>query len=512
MVIPDVPTVKSMPRFLTPPWDRSSPEWLALDAKLPPDHPARALRASLDQLDLTALAASCARTGSEAYPPDLMLAIALCELDDGRNSPAQWARDAPLHDALKWIGFGIRPSRSRCYAFRDRMAGRLPELLRQVVQVARAHGLTAATRAALDGTAIAACASRHKLLNRARLDKRLWQLGLACAADARPDLPGVAPRPAWMATTPRGRADQRRRYREAREHLEARIAINARRPPSERRDPEKIVISPSEPATVLGPDKMKVFRPLYNAQLAYDLDSELILGYGVFALPTDIGTLGPMLATVHALTRTRLEALLADGKYANLIDITICEREGVTLYAPAGNDAAPAKPKPQSKSKSKSKPELIPKSAFAWDAARQEYRCPEGHAMPLATRVEEERAGGVAAYDVYRCPAELCRACPRVASCTTSAKGRTVSRAQGEERIEELRRRMEGAEAKALYRRRGETVERAFADLRRHRAMDRFHGRGVERATAELGLQVLAHNLRVLARHQRALEVEQMAC
>jgi hypothetical protein len=315
-----------------------------------------------------------------------------------------------------------------------------------------------------------------------------------------------------MATTPRGRAGQRRAYRDALEVLEARIALNARRPPSERRDPAKIVISPGEPAAVLGPDKLKVFRPLYNAQLAYDLDSELVLGYGVFALPTDIGTLGPMLATVHSLTRVRLVAVLADAKYANLVDITTCEREGVTLYAPEGNDASPSQSQSQSKAKAKAKAKPIPKSAFAWDAERREYRCPEGHAMPYAASVEEERAGGVVVYDTYRCPGDLCRACPVRAACTTSAKGRTVSRAREEERIEGLRRRMAGAEAKALYRRRRETVERGFADLKRHRAMDRFHGRGLGRASAELGLQVLAHNLRVLWRHQRSLEAAQLAC
>jgi transposase len=514
MVVSAAGTVKSTPRFRKPPWDRSSPEWLAIDANLPADHPARALRSALDQLDLAALAASCAVVGSEAYPPDLMLAIALCELDDGRPSPARWARDARLHDELKWIGFGIRPSRSRCYAFRDRMAGRLPELLRQVLRIAREQGLTPATRAALDGTAIAAVASRHKLLNHATLRKRLGQLGLACAADDRPEHPGVAPRPSWMAATPRGRAAQRRGYRDALEVLEARIAVNARRPPSERRDPAKIVISPGEPAAVLGPDKLKVFRPFYNAQLAYDLDSELVLGYGVFALATDIGTLGPMLATVHSLTRARLVAVLADSKYANLIDITVCEREGVTLYAPEGNDASPAKSGAESgaKAKAKAKPKLTPKSAFTWDAQRREYRCPEGHSMPYATSVEEERAGGVVVYDTYRCPGDLCRACPVRAACTTSPKGRTVSRAREEERIEGLRRRMAGAEAKALYRRRRETVERGFADLKAHRAMDRFHGRGLERASAELGLQVLAHNLRVLSRHQRSLEAAQLAC
>jgi hypothetical protein len=305
-----------------------------------------------------------------------------------------------------------------------------------------------------------------------------------------------------MASTPGGRRRQRCRYHHAREALEARIAANARRPPSERRDPAKIVVSPSEPGAVLGLDKDKVFRPLYNAQLAYDLDSEFILGCGIFALPTDVGTLGPMLATTRATTGRLPAVLLADAKYANLIDVATCEREGVTLYAPEGNDVAatPAKAK------------LIPKSAFAWDAERREYRCPEGHAMPYATSKAEGRAGGAVVYDYYRCPGETCRACPRVAACTTSPKGRMVSRAREEGLVERLRQRMATAEAKALYRRRRETVERGFADAKWHRKWTRLHGRGVERASAELGLLVLAHNLRVLARHQASLEVARVAC
>jgi hypothetical protein len=309
-----------------------------------------------------------------------------------------------------------------------------------------------------------------------------------------------------MAATAGGRRRQRRRYHEARATAAARIAANARRPPSERRDPAKIVVSPSEPAAVLGPDKTKVFRPLYNAQLAYDLDSEFILGCGVFALPTDVGTLGPMLETMRAVTGRKPAVLLVDAKYAGMIDVAICEREGVTLYAPEGNDVPPD----PAKAKAKAKP--IPKSAFTWDPQRREYRCPEGHAMPMTKRVSEERTGGVVVYEYYRCPGEHCRACPRREACSTSPKGRTVSRAEQEELLERLRQRMATAEAKALYRRRRETVERGFADARRHRNWDRFHGRGVERATTELELLVLAHNLMVLARHQGSPEMTHETC
>ena len=78
--------------------------------------------------------------------------------------------------------------------------------------------------------------------------------------------------------------------------------------------------------------------------------------------------------------------------------------------------------------------------------------------------------------------------------------------------IEELRERMATAEAKVLYRRRRETVERGFADLKHHRELRQFHGRGLERASTELGLLVLAHNLMVLARHEGSRKTSEQAC
>ena len=41
-------------------------------------------------------------------------------------------------------------------------------------------------------------------------------------------------------------------------------------------------------------------------------------------------------------------------------------------------------------------------------------------------------------------------------------------------------------------------MERRFADLKTHRGLQRFSGRTPERADAQVGLAVLAHNLQTL--------------
>ena len=58
--------------------------------------------------------------------------------------------------------------------------------------------------------------------------------------------------------------------------------------------------------------------------------------------------------------------------------------------------------------------------------------------------------------------------------------------------------KMQTPEAKAIYRKRGQTVELRFADAKAHRGLRRFSGRGLERVRIEVGLCVLAQNLLVV--------------
>ena len=56
------------------------------------------------------------------------------------------------------------------------------------------------------------------------------------------------------------------------------------------------------------------------------------------------------------------------------------------------------------------------------------------------------------------------------------------------------------AQAKAVYRLRGQTVELAFAEMKAHRSLRRLTGRGLQRAQAQVAAFVLGHNLLALLR------------
>jgi hypothetical protein len=424
-----------------------------------------------------------------------MLTIVLIEIRLGRSRPSQWFRDAKENIVLQWAGFGIQPSRTCWYDFADRIAFLLESWNAAVLQRARQRGVTQAKRMSLDGTLVAANASRHRLVNEATVEQRLTELESACQADAADQPPANVP--TWMAKKPVTREEQWRRYRRARERLLELHAVNNRQDRKRRRKPEKIVASASDPEAALGRDKYNVFRPLYNVQLVRDLDSQLCLGYQVFAQPTDAGTFGPMLERIANWTGVKPKAVLVDAGYVTACNLALCDQAGIELYGPwQENDFS------QKNKKQGAKPRPIGKEQFTWVPEHNIYRCPEGHPMPwIGHQKRRQSDGQINVVHSYRCSPRHCRACPRQAACSSNPnRGRAVKRSEHEALVEAHRARMGTTEAKQLYRLRGQTVELGFADVKQHRSMRQFSGRGRCRAQRQVGLTVLVHNLLVVHR------------
>jgi len=529
-------------RFGTPPWHDTHPARLDIEQRLAPDHLARTIDRAVTRLDLTALRATYGRTGSQAHPPERLLRVVLYQMRRGRHGPADWHRDAQECEPVRWLLRGAVVSRSCWYAFRDRVAPLLLDLNAQVLAQALDADLTTATRAAQDGTLVAANASRHKLVNQATLHKRVEQLAAACADDRPTAVPaagvaaaavpsatvgvtagtaavagpaslGAAPgteaeaevagpaalpaAPAWLAASAVGRQRQEQRLERAQQRLAELRGQNQQKWPSKRKAAEAIVVSLSDPESVVGRDKEKVYRPLYNVQVVADLDSPLVLGYEVFAQQNDAGVLGGLLAQVRQQLGHGLKEMLADTAYAGGADLAAAQRAGVTVYAPVPGDGV-------------ENPKQIPKREFTWLAAEQTYVCPQGHRLLYEESWREKRVGGGVQVWRYRCPPAHCQGCPLQKRCTkVPASGRAVTRQEHEELIEALRSRMGTVAAKALYRLRGQNVELVNADWKEHRKLRRFSGRGLSRVRGEVGLMVLAHNLVTVEAEETKLRAKQ---
>jgi transposase len=184
------------PQFAEPPWTCQSPEWLRIDRGLGEDDLARKIaRLVDDELDLEPLRSSYAGRGSLPHRPDLLLKMVLYEHQNGRPQPAQWLDDLEKNTAVPWLTFGIRVPRSTLYEFRDRVQPFLAGLHQQEIRTAIGEKHTDASQASLDGTFVAANASRHRLLSLKTVEQRLEQLDHEIAkieaAEEKTSSPGI---------------------------------------------------------------------------------------------------------------------------------------------------------------------------------------------------------------------------------------------------------------------------------------------------------------------------------
>jgi transposase len=440
--------------------------------------------------------------GSAPADPRLLVKLALFEHIRGRTKPIAWYRDLKTDNEIQWLTFGLSASKTTLYDFRDRVEPLLQDWHNQLVGYAVEQKLITGRRASLDGTTIAANASRRKLVNLRQIEGRLSLLEQALAEAAQVPLVwtittlDASLAPGWLAPTEAGKSEQYQRYLKVKQRLMLLLEENSRRRKDKRKPVDKIVVSVTDPESVFGRDKQKVYRPLYNTQTLSDVSSDMVLAFEVFAQHSDNDTL-QLIVQRSEIAGAQLDALLVDAGYPTGEDLAFCEQRGIVLYGPWQENSFT-----QSKQDAERSQAPIEKAEFTWDAERNLYICPAGAELPFSHKKSRQRADGrTVRFDVHQASGLACVGCDLQPRCTrVPEKGRTVRRDLHQEQIDELRARMETVEAKLFYRQRGQTIERVFGDFKEHRNLRRFRGRGIRRARAQLGLTVLGHNLRIILR------------
>jgi transposase len=427
-----------------------------------------------------------AGVGKDAYDPMVLLKMVLYQLLLGNHSPATWHKEAARNTTMKWLGRGYQPARSVWYDFRDRTGKFIDKLHQQLIHSAIDQGHLDPSTGALDGSSIAACASRHRMVNSSTLDKR--RAILQRLVDGERFDPSEIPR--WVPPTDTGRVDLLDRMDRAESVLQQRLQRNQARPSDKRTDPDKVVVSLSDPDAPLGLDKRKTYRPLYTVQKMVDPTSHLTMSYTCKAATGDAGMLTPMIDKTQQIVGGRLKNVLADGGYCSILDVRDSIDRNIDLFAPVSASGTARQ------NKSRSGLQQIPRERFEFNAEKNHYVCPSGQILQYKDREKKLRGGDRYLYQSrYQGDGATCNACSLAGECLSGKGGRRIKRSDGEELLEAQREKMQTGQAKQLYALRGQSVELVFADDKGNRHHDRFHGRGLERVRAETGLITLARNL-----------------
>ena len=174
--------------------------------------------------------------------------------------------------------------------------------------------------------------------------------------------------------------------------------------------------------------------------------------------------------------RLRPARLIADAKYATGENIRALEAQGIRAYVPLPEW-------------DKSSP-YYHTAAFAYDAERDVYHCPQGQTLKLKWTDEAgERA-------IYRARAGSCNACPVKNECTRSTQGRMISRSDHAQYLDRVRGYRGTAAYEKALRKRNVWVEPLFAEAKQWHGLRQFRLRGLVNVNIEALLVATGQNLK----------------
>jgi len=314
-----------------------------LDALLPDDHPARAIWAFLERLDLSPFYSSIksvlGRAGHPTTDPQVLLALWLFATSEGVGSARQIDRLCREHDAYRWLCGGVPTNYHTLSDFRVAHQEALDNLLTEILAAMMDAGLVTLRHVAQDGMRVRASAGASSFRRESSLQRCLCeaqQQVAALAAEREHSDPGRNAR--QEAARERAAKERQRRVEKALQRLPT---IQAAKERSKKSEPKakKAKVSEARVSTTDPESRvMKMpdggFRPAYNLQMATDEDSQVIVAVAVDTTGTDGGQAPSGVEQVVRRTNRLPEAYLMDGGYARREDITTLERRGVTVYAP----------------------------------------------------------------------------------------------------------------------------------------------------------------------------------
>jgi transposase len=318
-----------------------------LDDRLAADHPARAVWAVVDALDLSAFVAGAKAVvgtpGRDPTDPRVLLALWLYAAVDGVGSAREVDRLRRTDDAYRWLAGGLSLNHHTLSDFRGGHGAALDDLFTRVIAALVDKGLVTVRRISQDGTRERACAGAASFRRGPTLDTLLAEAE-AHVRDlrARLDDPEAsaalsARRKAAMERAARERVDRVAAAAAALPELERKQAARAKTVSAKDKKAGKLK-EPRASTTDADARVMKMpdggFRPAVNVQLAVDTASRAIVGVDVVAAGVDAGLAEPMRAQVEARAGRKVEEHLVDGGYLVLDEVERAAAAGVAVYVP----------------------------------------------------------------------------------------------------------------------------------------------------------------------------------
>jgi transposase len=306
-----------------------------LEDLVPDDHPARAVWAYVQGLDLSPLYQKILalehRPGRPPIDPQILMTLWLYATLDGVGSARAVEELCANHDVYKWVCGGVSVNYHTLADFRTADAEFLSDLLTRSVASLMEQGLVDLNRVAQDGMRVRASAGaasfrRRKTLEQCLLEAEEQVQSLERELDEDPGAGNRRQRQARQRAA-RERDERVRKALEQLPELEAKKkAADKKEARASTTDPEARVMKMADGG----------FRPAFNVQLATATASQIIVGVEIVNAGSDQGQMAPMVEQIQERQEQAPAEMLVDGGFVKKEDIdrVSAPEVGTVVYAP----------------------------------------------------------------------------------------------------------------------------------------------------------------------------------
>jgi transposase len=442
------------------------PEYL--DEVIAADSAVRVIDAFVDSLDLAELGFSkveAKATGRPPYDPYDLLKLYIYGYLNQMRSSRRLEREAQRNVEVFWLVNRVRPVFKTIADFRKDHPEAIAGVCRAFIAFCRRQEVFGGAILAIDGSKIAAVASRKQVITKKKLAERDAAIErkiadyLAAMDEADAEETSAEPAQADVAAALAALKVQRAELQQQAEQL-VREGLKQK---------------------VLGEPEAKLMRTprghqvAYNAQIAVDAKQDLIVAFDLTSEGNDLLQLHPMAQQGKAAVGADQVIAVADAGYSNGAHGKQCEQDGITAIVPHAERVNP-----------KGK-QYFSRDQFSYERESDTWHCPAGEVLKLfkTSRTKQKKE--------YR--TQACPGCPLKSQCT-EAERRVIVRGFHEDDREAMHQRAMADPGWMKLRR--EVAEHPFATIKWLMGVPRFLVRGLRKAKAELALSVTAYNLKRL--------------
>ena len=319
----------------------------SLEEAIAPDHLARLISHSIDQMNISSIEQLYSKNGQHAYDPRMLLKVLIYGYASGIRSSRKLADKLHEDIVFMWLGGRQDPDFRTIADFRKDKLSDFKSLFEQVLATSIDIGLIHVGTISLDGSKILASASKNKMQYRKQLLKRKVNLKEkidqiiteADDLDAEEDRiygshtinrTGIAITKERVATAIKKIQKRKQTLNKHKAIAKAQISSIRQKEKTMRKDRNSY--SSTDPDATLMLMKENYIAPGYNIQLA--TEHQVILGYGVFSDRNDQKLLKPMVEEVEARTRQKPESVIADAGYGRKMNYRYLKQQKIAAYIP----------------------------------------------------------------------------------------------------------------------------------------------------------------------------------